>query len=62
METWYRAICCRRPVGPWRTDIKKARQDLIEKDLGGYDEWGTFFSDALGSLETMSERSQSRAA
>lgn len=62
MKTMYRAVSFGRPVGPWRADRDKARQDLIDHDLGSYDEWGSFYITVPGELEYMYVRAQSSAA
>lgn len=51
----YRALCFRRPIGPWRLDRNQARRDLLEADLGSYDEWGSFYVTVPGDLETQVE-------
>lgn len=53
-EKWYRVTVLGRPVGPWRRCRNKARRDAIEHELGGYDEWGTFFMTVPGEMETKS--------
>lgn len=53
-ETWYRALCMGRPVAPWRRDRDVARQDLIDNQLGSYDEWGTFYVTVPGGLKRKS--------
>lgn len=62
MRTLYRAASFGRPVGPWRTDKENARRDLIEHDLGSYDEWGNFWVTVPGDMQVKSRASQSRAA
>ncbi len=62
MQTMYRAVSFGRPVGPWRDDRKKVRQDLIDHDLGSYDEWGGFWISVPGDIEMMAVRAQSSAA
>lgn len=58
----FRATSFGKPVGPWRTCKYKVRQDLIEKDLGSYDEWGAFYITVPGDIEMMKVAPQSRAA
>lgn len=58
----FRAVSFGRPIGPWRTCKEKVRQDLIDKDLGSYDEWGVFFISVPGDIEIMLTPSQSKAA
>lgn len=62
MQTYYRAVSFGRPIGPWRKERNKARQDLIERELGSYDEWGTFYITVPGEIEWMYVRAQSKAA
>ena len=62
MQTLYRAISFGRPVGPWRNDRKRAQQDLIDLDLGSYDEWGAFYITVPGDIEWMTVRDQFKAA
>lgn len=62
METMYRAVSFGRPVGPWRKSRDKARSDLIDQDLGSYDEWGIFWVTVPGDIETMGVAAQFRAA
>lgn len=50
-ETWYRAVCFGRPVGPWRRDRKDAQTDLVDRELGSYDDWGKFWVTVPGDLE-----------
>lgn len=49
-ETWYQAHCMGRPLAPWRRSRDEARQDLINHDLGSYDEWKTFYVTVPGEL------------
>lgn len=62
MQYRYRAICLRRPIGPWRTSRDLARRDLVALDLGAYDEWGRFFIVVPGDMEWEYVAHQSRAA
>lgn len=62
MDFRYRAVCLGRPVGPWRQDIKLAREDLIERELGEYSEWGGFYINVPGDLEMELVQLHSRAA
>ena len=62
MQTKYRAICFDRPIGPWRANRERARQDLIEHDLGSYDECGSFYATVPGDIEMLEIRAQSKAA
>ena len=62
MQTKYRALCFGRPIGPWRASCERARQDLIEMDLGSYDDWGAFYITVPGDMEWMDIRVQSKAA
>lgn len=59
--TWYRALCLGKPVGPWRPDRNAAREDLIQRGLGSYDEWGHFWVTVPGDLKVRHEH-QSIAA
>lgn len=52
---WYRALCFGVPCGPWRFGAGPARRDLIDNDLGSYDEDGVFFITVPGGLEHRSE-------
>lgn len=61
-QTWYRATCFGRAIGPWRSSRERARDDLIAEDLGDYDEWGNFFITVPGDIECRYERAQSKAA
>lgn len=47
----YRALSFGEPIGPWRTDREQMRQDLIDRGLGGYDEWGRFFTTVPGDID-----------
>ncbi len=49
---WYRATCFGSPIAPWRDTQREARRDLIEQKLGGFDEWGCFFTTVPGGLLT----------
>lgn len=62
MRTLYRAVSFGRPVGPWRSDRAKACLDLLERDLGSYDEWGFFWITVPGDVEVQHRAAQSRAA
>lgn len=62
MEFEFRALSFGKAVGPWRKCRNKMRQDLIEKDLGSYDEWGRFFVTVPGDIEMRRVENQSRAA
>lgn len=62
MQKFYRAVSFNRPVGPWRNDRETARRDLIDHDLGGYDEWGHFWITVPGDLESERRVDQSKAA
>lgn len=62
MQTRYRAMCLGRPVGPWRSERRQAYDDLAERDLGSYDEWGAFYFDILGDIETLHIRDHAKAA
>jgi hypothetical protein len=53
--TWYRAVCFGKPVGPWRADRAFAREDLMERGLGSYDEWGKFWITVPGDMEVRHE-------
>ena len=53
--TWYRALCFGKPVGPWRTDRKLVNEDLIDRELGAYDEWGKFWITVPGDVERRHE-------
>jgi hypothetical protein len=59
---WYRAMCFRKPVGPWRQCKHKMRRDLIAEGLGSYDEWGAFYVTVPGDFEVRREQVQSKAA
>lgn len=62
MQVWYRAMCLGRPVGPWRRNIKLAREDLIDCELGEYSEGGTFYTTVPGHIQTQFAAAHSRAA
>ncbi len=47
----YRALCLGKPIGPWRDDREKMRQDLMQRDLGSYDEWGSFYVSVPGDID-----------
>lgn len=47
----YRITMFGRSMGPWRADIKQARRDAIELNLGSYDEWGKFYLTVPGEIE-----------
>lgn len=49
-ETWYRAVCFGRPVGPWHDTKARAQRDLIEAKLGSFDDYGTFYVTVPGDL------------
>ncbi len=52
-QTVYRAVCFGRPIGPWRSDIRLARRDLMEEGLGDYSEYGrAFYIMVPGDIET----------
>ena len=50
--TLYRAVVAGRPVGPWRSDRRQARRDLIAINLGEYDADGIFYCLVPGDVET----------
>ncbi|WP_287430476.1 hypothetical protein [Sphingobium sp.] len=51
MRMMYRALCFNTPVGPWRACRKLAQEDLIERELGEYTEWGTFYITVPGEMQ-----------
>lgn len=59
---WYRALCFSEPVGPWRRCKRQMRRDLMDRGLGSYDEWGTFFVTVPGNVQIKHEKIYSRAA
>lgn len=61
-QTWYRATCFGKPIGPWRSSREAARRDLMDEDLGEYDEWGSFFISVPGDIEADYVWAQSSAA
>lgn len=61
-NTWWRALCFGKPIGPWRTDRKLAQEDLIDRELGSYDEWGKFWVTVPGDMQIKREVPQSIAA
>lgn len=62
MRSEYRAACFGKPVGPWRSCLNKARADLVDRDLGSYDEWGWFWIIVPGEMQSRCAVAQSRAA
>jgi len=62
MRTIYRATCLGKPIGPWRDKREKACEDLIDRRLGSYDEWGRFYITVPGDLEMQLAYHQSKAA
>ena len=52
---WYRALCFGKPVGPWRTDKKVVREDLADRGLGSFDEWGHFWVTVPGDIQIRHE-------
>lgn len=62
MRLFYQAMCFEKPVGPWRSEMKKARNDLIAHDLGTRDEHGRFFIIVPGSIRSAIVYNQARAA
>jgi hypothetical protein len=41
--SWYRAMLCGRPVGPWRRERAQVYRDLLALDLGSYEADGAFY-------------------
>lgn len=62
MRLTYQAMCFDRPVGPWRANMQRARQDLIALDLATRDEWGRFFIIVPGDIRHAIVYDQARAA
>jgi hypothetical protein len=55
MALLYRVVVFGKPKGPWRFKRRDAQQDAIELDLGGYDEWGSFYISVPADIEWMRE-------
>lgn len=51
MRIIYRAVCFGEPIGPWRAERSLVRQDLIDRQLGSYDEWGSFYVTIPGDIQ-----------
>lgn len=62
MHFQYRATCLGRPIGPWRRNLPLAREDLIDRELGEYSEYGTFYIIVPGEIETRFAPAHSKAA
>lgn len=52
--TWCRATCFGRPIGPWRCGVSAAREDLIARNLGCYED-GAFYTTVPGGMQMKSE-------
>ena len=53
--TLYRATCFGKPIAPWRSNRDHAREDLKERGLGSYDEWGHFWITVPGDMQKRHE-------
>lgn len=52
---WYRATSFNEPVAPWRDSLREVRRDLIQRQLGSYDEYGCFFVTVPGGMQRRSD-------
>ena len=51
LERQFQALCFGEPVGPWRRSRSRARDDLIGRKLGEYDERGRFYVTVPGDMQ-----------
>jgi len=52
--SFYRVVCFRKPMGPWRLTREQAQRDAVHEGLGSFDEWGAFYATVPGDIEVMS--------
>ena len=55
MSLYYRVVAFGKPRGPWRATSKQAEVDAAGQELGCYDEWGMFFTEAFAEIESAHE-------
>ncbi len=54
-KVWtYRAVCFGQPIGPWRTRLRFAQDDLAAEGLGSRDDGGRFYITVPGGLQQSS--------
>jgi len=51
--SFYRVVCFRKPMGPWRLTREQAQRDAVNEGLGTFDEWGAFYATVPGDIEVM---------
>lgn len=51
-KCYFRATAFGEALAPWRESKQQVARDLIENDLGSYDEYGRFFVTVPGHVET----------